>query len=1097
MEKVFKVKELKKMKLPLNKIYTNIFINKKEKLKNNIDKSKINKNKINYNHKNGINILLIIYFIIIFLPISISQGPGFDEMGNNENWGNNEEYSSDSNNIVSLVIKGRTDRILPYDFQTPEKVLINGMIQELSTQNENENTIKIIWKTPLTSCKNMFTKLTKIISIDFSNLDTSNVEDMSSMFQGCIELTSLNLSNFDTSNVKRMENMFYGCNNLKSLDLSNFNTKSVINMNSMFFSCSSLTSVNLENFNTKSLETMENMFYNDESLTYLDLSSFNTIAVANMNGMFYNCKSLLCVNLKSFIEKEDVMIDNIFSDDISELDYCIDREKAKKIYSFLTSKNLKNNCENFCSLKFISESIDINVSDTEIYQKVSQSIENITITRNTDIFDNSDNSEIIVKTNITDNINNNDKIKNYDFTNNIEYSENSNNIQNSDEADKFDIIDIIKKTNNFENTNNVKFSENIKYTNILEYTNEFTKIMKNFSSENFFLDSYDMSNINLTIKDEIIKNIKEDIIKGNLKSLIGNITGEKKDLIVIQKDTIYQITTSDNQKNNKYNNISTINLGKCEDKLKEVYNIDSNLSLIIFKVDYYKEGSLIPVISYEVYNPKNNSQLNLSYCKDILIDLEIPVSIDEDNLFKYNPNSDYYTDECYSYTTENGTDIILNDRHIEYNDNNLSICENNCSLTGYDSNTKKALCECESKTQISSISEINEDENIFFKDFNGDNTTSNLVSMKCVNILFSKDGLIANLGNYILIFTIILFLICAIIFYKCGYHIIQNNIKEILSSRIKSEEKADIFNASQKNKKIFKKTKKKKKMKANPTKKYKRKIIQDKEKEQNNLGSSKTGLASNNEKSIKIIEFKEEMNVKKIDYNIMKKYKDCELNSFNYKEAQNFDKRIFKQYYFSLLKSKQLILFSFYPIEDYNIKLIKICLFFLFFDIYFAVNTFFFNDSTIHQIYKDEGVYNLSYFLPKIIYSFLISYFINILIKYFSLSERNILEIKKEKKNSKLNDKAEKVKRCLIIKYILFFTLSFIFLIFFWYYLSAFCAVYKNSQYYVMNNTLISFSICLIFPFIFNLLPTILRIYSLKKQNSEFIFILSKCMQLI
>ena len=55
----------------------------------------------------------------------------------------------------------------------------------------------------------------------------------------------------------------------------------------------------------------------------------------------------------------------------------------------------------------------------------------------------------------------------------------------------------------------------------------------------------------------------------------------------------------------------------------------------------------------------NKSKLDLTYCKDELIKLNIPVSIDEKNLFKYDPNSGYYTDNCFSYTSENGTDILL------------------------------------------------------------------------------------------------------------------------------------------------------------------------------------------------------------------------------------------------------------------------------------------------------------------------------------------------------------------------------------------------------------------------------------------------------
>ena len=41
------------------------------------------------------------------------------------------------------------------------------------------------------------------------------------------------------------------------------------------------------------------------------------------------------------------------------------------------------------------------------------------------------------------------------------------------------------------------------------------------------------------------------------------------------------MTTSDNQKNNSNKNISTIDLGDCEDELKRVYGINKTLPLII------------------------------------------------------------------------------------------------------------------------------------------------------------------------------------------------------------------------------------------------------------------------------------------------------------------------------------------------------------------------------------------------------------------------------------------------------------------------------------------------------------------------------------
>ena len=58
------------------------------------------------------------------------------------------------------------------------------------------------------------------------------------------------------------------------------------------------------------------------------------------------------------------------------------------------------------------------------------------------------------------------------------------------------------------------------------------------------------------------------------------------------------------------------------------------------------------------------------------------------------------------------------------------------------------------------------------------------------------------------------------------------------------------------------------------------------------------------------------------------KLKDCELNYFNLEKSSKLDKRPFLQYYLSLLFAKHIILFSFYPTNDYNIKIIKISIFF-------------------------------------------------------------------------------------------------------------------------------------------------------------------------
>ena len=225
-------------------------------------------------------------------------------------------------------------------------------------------------------------------------------------------------------------------------------------------------------------------------------------------------------------------------------------------------------------------------------------------------------------------------------------------------------------------------------------------------------------------------------------------------------------------------------------------------------------------------------------------------------------------------------------------------------------------------------------------------------------------------------------------------------------------------------------------------------------------------------------EHKEEQ--KKEDFSI---YNDYELNTFSYKDASIRDKRTFFQLLISLIKTKHLIIFTFYQKNDYNSQIMKICLFFFSFALYYIINALFFNDETMHKIYVDEGIFNFIYFIPQIIYSTIISSIINILIKELSLSEKNIVKLKQEKDYEKLNKLVPKTIKCLIAKFILFFFFSFLFLAFFWYYISCFGAVYKNTQIILLKDTLISFAISLIYPLIFYLLIALIRYPTLNKKE--------------
>ena len=79
------------------------------------------------------------------------------------------------------------------------------------------------------------------------------------------------------------------------------------------------------------------------------------------------------------------------------------------------------------------------------------------------------------------------------------------------------------------------------------------------------------------------------------------------------------------------------------------------------------------------------------------------------------------------------------------------------------------------------------------------------------------------------------------------------------------------------------------------------------------------------------------------------------------------------------------------------------------FAIYYTVNFIFFDEKAIHKIYEAQGKYDFIYFIPRISISFIVSHFIYIIIKYIFLSERNLLQIRKQ--NYCFNSSCNIIKR--------------------------------------------------------------------------------------
>ena len=72
-----------------------------------------------------------------------------------------------------------------------------------------------------------------------------------------------------------------------------------------------------------------------------------------------------------------------------------------------------------------------------------------------------------------------------------------------------------------------------------------------------------------------------------------------------------------------------------------------------------------------------------------------------------------------------------------------------------------------------------------------------------------------------------------------------------------------------------------------------------------------------------------------------------------------------------------------------------------------------------------------------------------------------------------------------IFRCYLYFFISIITLIFIWIYIAIFFTIFHNTQLYVIINTLISFGLSLIVPFIVYIFPALIRKSSLKSQGSQ------------
>ena len=512
------------------------------------------------------------------------------------------------------------------------------------------------------------------------------------------------------------------------------------------------------------------------------------------------------------------------------------------------------------------------------------------------------------------------------------------------------------------------------------------------------------------------------------------------DEIITSEKLVITFTSTQNQKNNvnNINNMTNIELGECEQILKERYNISENETLYMRKIDIKQEGMRIPKVEYDIYYKNFDNkliQMNKSFCEESKISLSIPVTISED-LEKLDTNSNFYNDICHKSTSDSGTDILLKDRQKEFVQNNKTICQDECAFSKYNLETKKANCSCKIVQTSSNFADMSINQNKLYEKFGNNRYKKSNLGITSCNVLTSKDNIKNNTGFFSLLFIFAVLIIIFILFYTKGYNNIILKFDNVIYKRFEKEKRnqMSINNLSKDKGKINLR-------KNNHNLKMKRGKGRASFKSINSKNVlHKRNIVKHNTSNLKNKKTINEMN------NIFKPDTDYELNWLIYNLAIKYDKRTGVEYYISLIQSKQLIIFTLCSFNDYNSGIIKVYILFLSLALHYTINTLFFTESNLHQIYEDKGKFNFSYQLPQIIYSAIISTFtLRLMLQFLVKTDKDVVEVKQQKTKEIAIIKKKNKLKYIKIKFVIFFGLNFILLGLFWYYLTCFNDIYENT----------------------------------------------------
>jgi hypothetical protein len=468
-------------------------------------------------------------------------------------------------------------------------------------------------------------------------------------------------------------------------------------------------------------------------------------------------------------------------------------------------------------------------------------------------------------------------------------------------------------------------------------------------------------------------------------------------------------------------------------------------------------------------------------------------------------NDKFYREICTPYTSENGTDVLLDDREefIYTSIVNQSVCPSGCDYDEFIYDKKYIKCECDTNTSGIETLDI---EHLTGKNI-GNSFLSTLQStnwkvMRCYNLVFNFKIFKHNYGSIFILILFIIYIFFMIYFCMRNITPLKVEVSKMLFEEKKNENEMKIIDYYETKKGIKEKIKVK-----YPPKKIKNKNVNDiNDKDYDNKGImtenkdlitkkrrsekrkiKETNLSLKSSRKTILSDIKEkkkdkDKNIDKNKENEKKIYDNFELNNLDYEDACKLDKRTCFRTYLSVLMREHSALHTFLSWKDYNLFYVKIEKFFILFCVDMTMNGLFFVHESMHKKYTENENFTFVQKIPQLLFTLIVAHILEVILCFLSMTDTHFYEIKslpskEKKKGDKVLDILDRVNR----KLYTFFVFTFILFLFFWYFISAFCAVYQNTQKIFLRDSMISFAISFIDPFFIYGATTLLRCISLSK----------------